>query len=95
LIALFGSYATGNYTAASDIDVLVIYSGKQNDEAFQIVKSTLGIPGVEPHVYTESQAREMSAIIKKMIRNGIVIYQSPVSRSPDGTRGITNPNLEF
>jgi hypothetical protein len=34
LIALFSSYATGNYTAASDIDVLVIYSGKQNDEAF-------------------------------------------------------------
>lgn len=75
LIALFGSYASGNYTAASDIDLLVVYRGEQNDKAFQIVKSTLGIPGVEPHVYTESQARKMSATIQKMIQNGIILYQ--------------------
>ncbi|MGQ9616440.1 MAG: nucleotidyltransferase domain-containing protein [Spirochaetota bacterium] len=74
-IVLFGSYATGSYTAASDIDVLVVYRGEQNDKAFQIVKETLGIPGVEPHVYTDSQALEMSAIIQKMIQNSVTLYQ--------------------
>ncbi len=27
LVVLFGSYATGNYTLASDVDLLVVYEG--------------------------------------------------------------------
>ncbi len=76
LVALFGSYATGHYTTASDIDVLVIYKGKQKKDAYQIVKKTLGIHGLELHIYTEYQARRMSTTIQKMIKNGIVLYQS-------------------
>jgi len=31
LIVLFGSYAKDNYTAKSDIDLLVVYRGKVKD----------------------------------------------------------------
>lgn len=37
-VVLFGSYAKGNYTAFSDIDVLVVYAGEPREDAFALVK---------------------------------------------------------
>ncbi|MGQ9780086.1 MAG: nucleotidyltransferase domain-containing protein [Bacillota bacterium] len=31
LVALFGSYGRGNYTAASNVDLLVVYRGPGNE----------------------------------------------------------------
>lgn len=52
---LIGSYAKGNYTAASDIDLLVIYSGPPRDDAYVLVRKVLGIRGLEPHLYCEGE----------------------------------------
>jgi predicted nucleotidyltransferase len=32
LVVLFGSYAQGNYTVASDVDLLVVYKGKERKD---------------------------------------------------------------
>lgn len=75
LVSLFGSYAKGNYTAASDIDLLVVYKGKEKKDAYGIVKKAFDIYGLEPHAYSEDEYRENKDTVKKMIKDGIIIYQ--------------------
>ena len=81
LVVLFGSYAKGNYTVASDMDLLVIYEGEEKNEAYAIVKRTLNIPRLEPHVYSEYEFEQMKDVVEKMIKGGIILYQSRVSLS--------------
>lgn len=76
LLVLFGSYARGNYTVASDIDLLVVYSGEKRDDAFAVTKKTLAVPGIEPHVYTEAEYSELRATIDRMVEGGIVLFPS-------------------
>ncbi len=71
---LFGSYARGNYTAASDIDLLVIYRGRKRADAFATVKMTLGLPRLEPHVYSEAEARRLARVINRMAQGGVVLW---------------------
>lgn len=77
LVVLFGSYARGNYTVASDVDLLVVYRGKENKRAYAVVKRALALPGLEPHVYAEQEYHRMKQSIQNMTRNGVVLYQSP------------------
>jgi predicted nucleotidyltransferase len=71
---LFGSYARGNYTVASDIDLLVVYGGEKRDDAFAITRKAIAIPGLEPHLYTEEEHSQLKATINKMIEGGIVLF---------------------
>ena len=73
-VVLFGSYAKGNYTVASDADLLVVYRGKERKDAYATVKKTLGIPRLEPHVYSDSQYQKMKKTIDRMTKNGIVLF---------------------
>ena len=75
LVSLFGSYAMGNYTVSSDIDLLVVYKGKERKDAYNTIKRAFKIPKLEPHVYTEAEFEEMRDTIKKMIKDGVVLYQ--------------------
>ena len=74
LLVLFGSYARGNYTVTSDVDLLVVYHGEENEQAYATVKQVFGISRLEPHVYTEEEYRRMKDTIQKMISDGVVIY---------------------
>jgi predicted nucleotidyltransferase len=74
LVVLFGSYARGNYTVASDVDLLVVYEGELKQEAYAIVKRTLDIPRLEPHVYSEREYEVAKDAIKNMIKDGVVIF---------------------
>ena len=65
-VVLFGSYAQGNYTVASDVDVLVVYEGRDREEAFALVKKTLDIPLLEPHVYSEDEYEQHRDVIAGM-----------------------------
>jgi len=76
LVVLFGSYAKGNYTVGSDIDLLVIYEKKGRKEAYSIVKRAFDIPNLEPHVYSEEEYRAMKDSIRAMLRQGIIIFQA-------------------
>lgn len=74
LVALFGSYAKGNFTVASDVDLLIVYDGIARDDAYTLCKKTLGIPHLEPHVYSEREYEEMKPTIARMIKGGIVLF---------------------
>jgi len=77
LVVLFGSYARGNHTVASDIDVLVIYKGNERKDAFAAVKKTLDIPLLQPHVHSEGEYVRLKEVIGRMIADGVVLFPSP------------------
>jgi len=68
---LFGSYARGNYTVGSDIDLLVVYRGEERPDAYPLVKKVLDLPRLEPHIYTEAEYEQMTGLIQTMIKDGI------------------------
>ena len=75
LVSLFGSYAKGNYTAASDVDLLIVYRGKEVKGAYSMVREAFDIYGLEPHLYSEDEYRENRDTFNKMIKDGIVVYR--------------------
>src|SRR3970040_1061258 len=54
-VVLFGSYARGDHTAFSDLDVLVVYADPPRAAALALVKRTLHLRGVEPHALLETE----------------------------------------
>jgi predicted nucleotidyltransferase len=85
---LFGSYAKGNYTVASDIDLLIIYKGAKSEDAYAVSKKLIGIPSLEPHVYCEAEYKEMKQSIDKMIQNGIVLFPQ-TENCPSGQKEVS------
>lgn len=75
LVVLFGSYARGNFTAFSDIDLLVVYDDPIREDAYKMVKKTIRLKGLEPHVYSLSEYKQIEKTIAKMIENGVVVYR--------------------
>ncbi len=74
LVVLFGSYAQGKYTVASDIDILVVYEGEERSDAFRIVKRSLDIPLLEPHVYSEDEYQKLKESIDRMTEDGVTLF---------------------
>ncbi|MGC9075055.1 MAG: nucleotidyltransferase family protein [Candidatus Bipolaricaulaceae bacterium] len=62
---LFGSYAKGNYTAGSDVDLLLVYKGEPRPDAYALVKRILEIPRLEPHLYTEQECKAVRETVRK------------------------------
>ncbi len=76
-IILFGSYAQGRYTAGSDIDVIVVYRGRERDDAYKTVVNEMMLPRLEPRVYTEAEFDALMAgsprFAEVLAKEGIVI----------------------
>lgn len=70
-VALFGSYAKGRHTVASDIDLLVVYGGEPRDDAYTLVKRILNIRRLEPHVYAEEEVAQMKPTLERMLKDSI------------------------
>lgn len=73
-VVLFCSYPRGSYTVASDIDLLVVYRGKIHRDPFLLVKDTLRISGLEPHIYREDEYEDNKEVVKRMEEDGIVLW---------------------
>ena len=73
-VVRFGSYARENYTAASDVDLLVVYEGEEIQDAFAVVKKTMSIPRLEPHVYSEHEYERLKGTLHRMIGNEVVLF---------------------
>lgn len=73
-VVLFGSYAKGNYTVGSDVDILIIYKGEARSDAYGLAKKCLAIPRLEPHLYSEEEYRKMKKTIHKMSEGGILLF---------------------
>jgi len=74
LVVLFGSYARGNNTVASDVDLLVVYRGKERKDAYAVVKKTVNIPLLEPHVHSEDEYKGLRRVLTRMIADGVVLF---------------------
>lgn len=72
-VVLFGSYAKGTQTIGSDIDLLVVYTGEPRDDAYALVKRTLDIRRLEPHVYAEEEYEQVRTTVEGMTRDGISV----------------------
>ena len=72
-VVLFGSYARGRHTVASDVDVLVLYRGEARSDAFALVKRAFELPGLEPHPYSEREYSAVARTIDRMTEGGVVL----------------------
>jgi uncharacterized protein len=70
-VVLFGSWAKDRATAFSDIDVLVVYAGPPREDAYKAVWRSLRLRGLEPHVYSETEAEGIQPTLDRMTRDGI------------------------
>jgi predicted nucleotidyltransferase len=73
---LFGSYARGDYSVRSDIDLLVVYSGEPLADAYSIVRRSLELPGLEPHVYSVEEYRRAGPVVSRMEAGGVVLFDA-------------------
>ena len=73
---LFGSYARGRFTVASDIDLLVVYEGAPREDAYALVRRAVGLRGLEPHVYAESEYAAVAPTVERMIAGGVELVPS-------------------
>ena len=73
-VVLFGSQATGRATAASDVDLLIVYRGEPRSDAYALVKRAFRVARLEPHLYTEAQCRQAADVVERMTRDGITLF---------------------
>jgi predicted nucleotidyltransferase len=76
LVILFGSYAHRSYTVDSDADLLVVYKGKEKQDAFAMIKKLLDISLIEPHVHSEDEYEKQRGSIDKITAGGVVSFSS-------------------
>jgi hypothetical protein len=64
------------------VDLLIVYKGEERADAYAIVKKSLDIPHLEPHLYSEYEFRKMESIINKMSGGGILmlVNEPPASQ---------------
>ena len=74
---LFGSFAKGNNTAFSDIDIFVVVGNNQGKNVYSICWDMIGIPEIELHIYTEAEAdvmrRNGNSFLKEVEKSGIML----------------------
>lgn len=58
---------------ASDIDLMLVYTGERREDAYALTKRTMNIPRLEPHIYSEAEYRAMAPTIERMIEGGVVL----------------------
>ena len=79
LVVLFGSYASGRQTAASDIDVLIVYEGSRREDAYNICWDLIQLPNLELHIYSEDEYAKLkkskSPLPKEAEEKGIIIWR--------------------
>lgn len=80
---LFGSWAVRRATAFSDIDLLVVYAGPAREDAYGLVRKTLALRGLEPHVYSEDEARVLHSTLERMTQDGLALAWGPGGAAAD------------
>jgi predicted nucleotidyltransferase len=68
---LFGSWAKDRATAYSDVDLLVVYAAPPREDAYKVVRRSLHLRGLEPHVHSEAEAAALRPTLDRMTRDGI------------------------
>lgn len=79
-VVLFGSWAKARATAFSDIDLLVVYADPSRQDAYKLVWHSLRVRGLEPHVYSESEAENLRPTLERMVQEGIDLLRDEQGR---------------
>lgn len=83
LVVLFGSYAKGNYTFGSDIDVLIVASDLPKDMSKRFsALLDLELPiQIQPFGYTTQEftkmLKETHPFLTEVLREGRILYATP------------------
>jgi predicted nucleotidyltransferase len=77
---LVGSWARGRQTAASDVDVLVVYEGPPRPDAYRLCRTVIDVVGLEPHAYAQEEAAALGLTLDRMARDGVDLMASPTGR---------------
>jgi len=78
-IYLFGSYAKGNYTENSDIDIAVVLTDFENviDMQFELMKLRRKIDSrIEPHPFREQDFEQSNPLASEILKYGQEIHSS-------------------
>jgi hypothetical protein len=51
-----------------------VYSGKARQDAYAIVKKTINIPRLEPHLFTDEECKILKPTLDKMTEKGVVLF---------------------
>ena len=90
LVILFGSFARDRFTAASDVDLLVVYRGGERDDAYRLIMDEVRLPRLEPRIYTEKQFDRLMAESPKFAevlrKEGITIFRARRERWSRGAK---------
>jgi predicted nucleotidyltransferase len=74
---VYGSYASGKFTADSDIDIAVVADGLSGDlveDTFKLMKIRRTVDNrIEPHPFSIEEFNEDDPMAKEVIRTGIRI----------------------
>lgn len=85
-IILFGSYAEGRHTAASDIDLLVVLEDPRRKDDYSTCWDAFKIPQLELHIYTVSEYKmRRSGLTGKTHGKGLVIWRQNTMSPPVGS----------
>jgi predicted nucleotidyltransferase len=90
-VVLFGSYARGRQTVASDIDLLVVYAGTVRSDAYALIRHTLDLRRLEPHVYAEEEYAQVRETLERMVQDGITVYSTGSKEYTPCQSVSTNP----
>lgn len=71
---LFGSWATGRFTVASDVDLLVVYRGERRSDAYGEIRRAVDVRGLEPHPVPEAEYARRRDHFDRMTADGVVVY---------------------
>jgi len=70
---LFGSYARGDHTVSSDVDLLLVYRGGPCPEAYNLAWRLLDLRKLELHIYAETEYPAFAETLERMTRDGVVL----------------------
>lgn len=80
-VLLFGSYARGDYTVASDIDVFVVFDDEKSSESdvYKTLMRSIKLPRIELHVMSKRRFEDCkdSKWVKTMEKEGVKILDIP------------------
>ena len=75
---VYGSYARGNYTEDSDIDIAVVADGFTGDlieDTFYLMKIRRSVDNrIEPHPFSVEEFNENHPLAKEVLNTGVRIF---------------------
>lgn len=80
LVVLFGSYATGRFTVASDVDLFAVIRGGRKDYAYVRMYDILGVDNLQLHIYTREEYEKLKKnspfFMREVEGKGVVIFKA-------------------